>query len=196
MLPSARCDCGQPWEAHELRCPRPKRKGVGSVIALAVAAGLILQVLFVALAVVVARLTRPSTNLGFHPLRIAIATAGPVQPRMRACELFYAWKKTHKPSLLNEAVADAHSSHPRQFAPRFRTDMTGLRNSVREGAHSRRPSASSTPSSTTASCSRVALRVTGPKSEAPLPGSPGLAMRRDGQRVSFRNRARAGTLRP
>jgi hypothetical protein len=105
------------------------------VIALAVAGGLVLQVLFVvALAVVVAGLTRPQ----HHPLRIAIATAGPVQPRVRARELFYAWKKTQKPSLLNEAVADAHSSRiPWQFAPRFRTDMTGLRDSVRESAHSR-----------------------------------------------------------
>jgi hypothetical protein len=92
MLPSARCDCGRPWEAHELRCPRPKRKRVGRVIALAVAGGLVLQVLFVvALAVVVAGLTAYHHRV--PPLRIAIATAGPVQPRVRACELFYAWKR-------------------------------------------------------------------------------------------------------
>jgi hypothetical protein len=139
MLPSARCDCGQPWEAHELRCPRPKHRGVGKVIALAVAGGLLLQVVFVAaLVVVVAGIPRPtSTPLRFHALRLPTASAGPVQPRMRACELFYAWKKTHRASLLNEAVADAHSSQiPWKFAPRFRTDMTGLRDSVRKSVHS------------------------------------------------------------
>jgi hypothetical protein len=108
------------------------------VVGLALAGGVAVQVLFVVAVVFAAGLARRQHHLRFHPLRIAIATAGPVQPRVRACELFYAWKKTHKPSLLNEAVADAHSSRiPWQFAPRFRTDMTGLRDSVRESAHSR-----------------------------------------------------------
>ena len=63
--------------------------------------------------------------------------AGPVQPRVQACELFYAWEKTHKPSLLDRAVADAYSSRvPWPFAPRFRADLSGLRNSTRKSAHS------------------------------------------------------------
>jgi hypothetical protein len=54
-----------------------------------------------------------------------------------ACELFYACGKTHNASLLNRAVADAYSSRvPWQFAPRFRTDLSGLRNSTRKSAHS------------------------------------------------------------
>jgi hypothetical protein len=56
---------------------------------------------------------------------------------VQACELFYAWEKTHNPSLLNRAVADAYSSRvPWQVAPRFRTDLSGLRNSTRKSAHS------------------------------------------------------------
>jgi hypothetical protein len=63
-LPSASCACGQPWEAHELRCPRQKHQGVGRVVALAVAGGIIVQILFLLVAaLVVAGLTRPSTVL-------------------------------------------------------------------------------------------------------------------------------------
>jgi len=41
-LPSRPCACGQPWEAHELRCPRAKHRGAGRVVALAVAGGIAL----------------------------------------------------------------------------------------------------------------------------------------------------------
>ena len=136
-LPSGQCRCGQPWEAHQLRCPRPKRPRVGGIIALAIAGGVVLQVLFVlALAVVVAGVTRPTTILALnHPLRRA--TSGPTQPRVRACEEFYALKRTHNPNLLNHAVTDSHGSRvPSRFAPRFRADLTGLRDSARVSAHS------------------------------------------------------------
>jgi hypothetical protein len=43
---------------------------------------------------------------------------------------------TRNPTLLNHAVADG-SRVPWQFAPRFRADLTGLRDSVRKSAHSR-----------------------------------------------------------
>lgn len=135
MLPSAQCDCGQPWGAHELRCPRPKHRGVGRVIALAVTGGFLLQVLFVvALVFVSAGLLRPTPTMDvFH-----VAPTGPIQPRIRACEEFYAWQGTHNPALLNQAVADAYGSRvPWQFATRFRADLTGLRDSVRKRAHSR-----------------------------------------------------------
>ncbi len=83
------------------------------VVALAVSGGVAVQVLFV--------------------------VAGPVQPRAKACELFYAWEKTHNPSLLNRAVADAGSSRvPWKFKRHFRTDLNGLRSWTRQGAHSPR----------------------------------------------------------
>jgi len=102
------------------------------VIALAVAGGIALQVLFIVALVVVSGLMHPP------PARFStVPLAGPVQPRVQACELFYAWGKTHNASLLNRAVADAYSSRvPWQFAPRFRTDLSGLRNSTRKSAHS------------------------------------------------------------
>jgi hypothetical protein len=132
-LPSAQCDCGQPWGAHQLRCPRPKHRGVGKVIALAVAGGVALQVLFIFGVFIAAGPTRPPTIQRFsiaHP-------SGPVQPRIRACEEFYAWKRTRNPNLLNDAVADAHGSRvPSRFAPQFRADLTGLRDSARKNAHS------------------------------------------------------------
>src|SRR5262245_66272782 len=103
MLPSAQCDCGQPWEAHELRCPRPKHRRVGRVIALAVTGGLVLQVLFVAALAVVTAGSRAQT---FRPAVLHVPPTGPTQPRIRACEEFYAWQGTHNPTLLNHAVAD------------------------------------------------------------------------------------------
>src|SRR5262249_68219 len=105
-------------------------------VALAVAGGIILQILFlVVAALVVVDLTRPSISIA----GITRAPAGPVQPRVQACELFYAWEKTHNPSLLNRAVADAHSSRvPWQFKPRFISVFSGLRSWTRKGAHSPR----------------------------------------------------------
>ena len=133
-LPSAQCACGQPWDEHELRCPRSKRQRAGRVIALAVAGGIVLQVLFVFALFVAAGVMRSSTSVTV--LRAA-PIAGPIEPRMHACELFYAWKRTHNPSLLNQAVADAYSSRvPSQFAPRFRADLSGLRDSALKSAHS------------------------------------------------------------
>jgi hypothetical protein len=150
-LPSVQCSCGQPWEAHVLRCPRPKRQRAGRVIALAVAGGVVLQVLFVVALFVAADLTRPPIRIGgIHVVPIA----GPLQPRVHACELFYAWNKTHHPSLLNEAVADAYSSRfPRKFAPRFRTDLSGLRDSTRQSAHS--PTATSLKHAVQHDCNQV-----------------------------------------
>jgi hypothetical protein len=89
-LPSTQCACGQPWEAHELRCPRPKHRGVGRVIALAVAGGVVLQVVFVVALVFAAGLTSPGPR--FSPAVFRVAPAGPMQPRVRACEEFYAWQ--------------------------------------------------------------------------------------------------------
>jgi len=130
---SARCACGQPWEAHERRCPRPKHQGVGRVVALAVAGGIALQILFVVMLLFAAGLTSSRISTA----AISPPTAGPVQPRVQACELFYAWEKTHNPSLLDRAVADAYSSRVRwQFAPRFKADLSGLRKSTRKSAHS------------------------------------------------------------
>jgi hypothetical protein len=132
-LPSASCGCGQPWEAHELRCPRPKDRRTGRVIALAVAGGLALQVLFI-VALFGAFQSRPTVITGLSRVP---SVAGPIQPRVHACELFYAWKKTHKLSLLNQAVADVYSSRvPRHFARRVRTDLSGLRDSALKSAHS------------------------------------------------------------
>ena len=133
MLPSAQCDCGHPWEVHELRCPGPKHRGAGRVVALALAGGVAVQVLFVAAVFAAGVISPPPLTLGGPVLY----HAGPVQPRVQACELFYAWEKTHNPGLLNRAVDDAHSWRvPWQFKPRFRTDLTGLRNSTRRSAHS------------------------------------------------------------
>jgi hypothetical protein len=104
------------------------------VVALAVAGGIALQVLFIVALFAAAGLVRPGTSAVV--LGVPRAT-GPVQPRVQACELFYAWKKTHNPSLLNQAVADSYSSRvPWQFAAHFRSDLTGLRDSVRKSAHS------------------------------------------------------------
>ena len=138
MPPAAqtpRCACSQPWEAHELRCPRPKHQGVGRVIALAVAGGLVLQLLFVVGLVFATGLMHYRTAVAVRHFRSL--PAGPVQPRVQACELFYAWEKTHKPSLLDRAVADAYSSRvPWPFASHFRADLSGLRNSTRRSARS------------------------------------------------------------
>jgi hypothetical protein len=132
-LPSASCGCGQPWEAHELRCPRPKDRRTGRVIALAVAGGLALQVLFI-VALFGAFQSRPTVITGLSRVP---SVAGPIQPRVHACELFYAWKKTHNLGLLNQAVADAYSSRvPRQVAPRVRAHLSGLRDSALKSAHS------------------------------------------------------------
>ncbi len=132
-VPSASCACGQPWEAHELRCPRQKRRGVGRVIALAIAGGVAAQVLFVVAIVFAAGLlSRPPTIGGpflYH--------AGPVRPAVQACELFYAWEKTHNPSLLNRAADDAHSWRvPWHFKPRFISVFNGLHRWARKGANS------------------------------------------------------------
>ena len=137
-LPSAPCTCGKPWEDHELRCPRQKRQGVGRVVALAVSGGVAVQVLFVVAIVFAAGLINsPRTVTMGPPPRYVVA--GPVQPRVQACELFYAWEKTHNPSLLNRAVADAGSSRvPWKFKRHFRTDLNGLRSWTRQGAHSPR----------------------------------------------------------
>jgi len=106
------------------------------VVALAVAGGIALQILFVVMLVFAAGLT--SSRI-ISTAAISPPTAGPVQPRVQACELFYAWEKTHNPALLNQAVADAHSSRvPWQFKPRFISVFSGLRSWTREGAHSPR----------------------------------------------------------
>ncbi len=138
MPPAAetqRCRCGQPREAHELRCPRPKHQGVGRVIALAVAGGIVLQVLFVFALFVVVGLVHPVERISVVPQ----PPAGPVQPALQACMMFYSWEGTHNTKFLNQAVADAHSHRvPWQFRPRFSTDLSRLRSSTREAnyAHS------------------------------------------------------------
>jgi hypothetical protein len=104
------------------------------VIALAVAGGVVLQVLFVVALFGVAGQRSPAIITGLSRVP---PTAGPLQPRVHACELFYAWKKTHNLSLLNQAVADAYSSRvPREVAPRVRADLSGLRDSSLTSAHS------------------------------------------------------------
>lgn len=135
-LPSASCACGQPWEAHELRCPRQKRRGVGKVVALAVASGVAAQVLFVAAVVSALGLISSHRETIGRPIRHIVVT-GPVQPRVQACELFYGWEMTHNPSLLKRAVADARSPRvPLQVKPLFRAFFSGLLRSTRDGAHS------------------------------------------------------------
>jgi len=108
------------------------------VVALAVSGGVAVQVLFVVAIVFAAGLINsPRTVTMGPPPRYVVA--GPVQPRVQACELFYAWEKTHNPSLLNRAVADAGSSRvPWKFKRHFRTDLNGLRSWTRQGAHSPR----------------------------------------------------------
>src|SRR5215475_1669452 len=101
---SAPCACGQPWETHHLRCPRQKHRGRGKVIALALAGGIALQLLFVLAVLDFGGLLRPITTADV----LHAALAGPTQPRVPACEEFYAWKRTHRPTLLNHAVADAY----------------------------------------------------------------------------------------
>ena len=101
---------------------------------MAVIGGVLLQALPVALFVVAAAQSRPIISVP----GIRASVAGPIPPRVRACEEFYAWRRTRNPVLLDQAVGDAYSSRvPRQFASRFRTDLTGLRESVRMSAHSR-----------------------------------------------------------
>src|SRR6266487_2543984 len=74
------------------------------------------------------------------PRRSAMGpAAGPLQPRLQACMMFYRWEGTHNTNFLNQAVADARSPRiPWQSKLRFRTDLSGLRNSTREAnyAHS------------------------------------------------------------
>jgi len=138
MLPAAApswCpNCGQPWEAH-WRCPPPRKRGTGKLIVLAVLVGVVLLVESVALAAYLdGALTR---HQHFSTAIRSRVNVGPVQPRVQACELFYAWEKTRNPSLLNRAVADAHSSRvPLQFKPRFISVFSGLRRWTWEGAHS------------------------------------------------------------
>ncbi len=139
MPPAAqtpRCPCGQPWEAHELRCPRPKHRGIGRVIALAVAGGIAVQVFFVFALLAAAGLRHPLPAQRFS---VAVPDAGPVQPALQACMMFYGWEGTHNTKFLNQAVADDHSHRvPWQFRPRFSTDLSRLRSSTREAnyAHS------------------------------------------------------------
>jgi hypothetical protein len=76
---------------------------------------------------------QPSTNArGAIPL-----PRSPVRPAVQACELFYAWEKTHNPSLLNRAADDAHSWRvPWHFKPRFISVFNGLHRWARKGANS------------------------------------------------------------
>jgi hypothetical protein len=86
--------------------PATASSGDGRVVALAVAGGIAIQIPFVVAALAfAARLMRPS----FSTVTIKPAPAGPLRPRVQACELFYAWERTYNPSLLNQAVADARS---------------------------------------------------------------------------------------
>lgn len=137
-FPSAACACGRPWEEHQLRCPRPERQGAGRVVALAVSGGVAVQVLFIVAIVFAAGLiSPPPRSIGWPGPQYAVA--GPVQPRVQACELFYAWEKTRHRGLLTRAVADAGSSRvPWKFKQHFRTDLNGLRRWTREGARSSR----------------------------------------------------------
>ena len=130
MPPAAQtslCRCGQPWEAHELRCPRPKHQAVARVIALAVAGGIALQVLFVFALFGAVGLMHPVERFTVVPL----PPAGPVQPALQACMMFYRWEGTHNTKFLNQAVADAHSHRvPWQFRRRFSTELSRLRSST------------------------------------------------------------------
>jgi hypothetical protein len=92
--------------------------------------GLLLNVVA---AIVLAGLLRPA------PVITSFRLAGPVQPMLQACMMFYRWEGTHNPNFLNQAVADAYSPRvPWQSKLRFRTELSGLRSSTREAnyAHS------------------------------------------------------------
>jgi hypothetical protein len=128
------CRCGQLWEAH--RCPRPPRRSLWKLGVLGGVAGLILTV---AAGLVVAALLRPAevSTSGFTAGHLP---AGPVQPRLQACMMFYRWEGTQNTNYLNQAVADAHSPRvPRQSKLRFMTDLSGLRSSTRQAIYARSP---------------------------------------------------------
>lgn len=85
------CDhCGQPW-AHRVD-GTPVKRGTGKAIVLAILGGVAAQILFiVAVALVLAGLTRPPNTIGGIPHRsVAIRhlPAGSLRPRLQACELF------------------------------------------------------------------------------------------------------------
>jgi hypothetical protein len=106
------------------------------VVALAVAGGIALQMLFFVALFASVGMARPT--IGSIPTVTHVAPpADPVRPRVQACELFYAWEKTHNLSLLNHAVTDSYSSRvPRLFRTNFRADLTSLRGSTLMNAHS------------------------------------------------------------
>jgi len=54
---------------------------------------------------------------------------GPIAPMLLACRLFYQWKASHEPSLLQEALAAAYSPRvPEGISSRFRGELGGLSN--------------------------------------------------------------------
>jgi hypothetical protein len=128
------CDhCRQPW-AHGLDGP-PVKRDVGKVIVLAVLGGVAAQILFIVLAAYVyVGLSRQSSTV----LTYARLPAGPLRPAFQACALFDRWEATTgaNTNLLNRAVADAHSPRvPRQSKLHLRTDLSGLRNGIREATY-------------------------------------------------------------
>jgi hypothetical protein len=142
--------CGQPW-AHGFGDP-PVRRGVGKVIVLAVLGGIAAYLLLiVAAAYLFAGLTRPTGTVIFRHV-----VAGPLRPRLQACELFYKWEGTHDPNVLNRAVADAHSPRvPLQSQLRLRTDLGGLRSSTRNATYAHSPTTISFEHAVQADCAPI-----------------------------------------
>ena len=102
----------------------PAKRNIGKVIALAVLGGLAAQIPFIVVTAYV------YAGLTTHMMVVAQGgnRAGSLMPRLRACELFYKWERTHDPNLLNRAVADARISRvPWQSKLPFRTSLGGLR---------------------------------------------------------------------
>jgi len=129
MLPAAApswCPtCGQPWEAH-WRCPPPRKRRTGKLIALGVLVGVVLLIESVALAV---WLDEAFMTPDLMPVTRIIAVGGPVIPMVRACELVNRWERTHHEALLDQAVRDA--SFPavdRKYKMRLRTELSSLDN--------------------------------------------------------------------
>src|SRR5215472_17293814 len=84
----------------------PAKRNIGKVIAMAVLGGLAAQIPFIVVTAYV------YAGLTTHMMVVTQGgnRAGSLMPRLRACELFYKWERTHDPNLLNRAVADARIS--------------------------------------------------------------------------------------
>jgi hypothetical protein len=119
-----------------LRCPRPKHRGVGRVVGLALAGGVAVQVLFAVAVVFAAGFISPPPTI----LRGAVLYhAGPGPATSSGLRTVLCVGKDPQPKSAEPGGrrrAQLARSVAGGFKPRFRTDMTGLRNSTRKSADS------------------------------------------------------------